>query len=79
LAEFTQVDVEEAFTSMQESIGLAESILKKVVKEFPNNHADLLDSSRIEWLDRIFQIEKYPVIIYEEAVDLLTHYGFELG
>lgn len=78
LVEFTQVDVEEAFTSMQESISLAESILKKVVKEFLNNHADLLDSSRIEWLDRTFLTEKYPVITYEEAVDLLTQHGFEL-
>ncbi|WP_448579670.1 asparagine synthetase A [Thermosphaera sp.] len=76
LIEFTQVDVEEAFTDMPETIGFAESVLKRVVKEFLNTHADLLDPSRIEWLDRTFLTGRFPTLTYEEAVDLLAERGF---
>ncbi|WP_227410848.1 asparagine synthetase A [Thermosphaera chiliense] len=78
LIEFTQVDVEEAFTSMPEAIGFAESLLKRVVREFLNSHGDLLDPPRIEWLDKTFLSEKYPVVTYDEAVNLLARNGFDV-
>ncbi|MEM1705361.1 MAG: asparagine synthetase A [Thermosphaera sp.] len=78
LVEFTQVDVEQAFTTPEDSMDTAETLLKEVIREFLNQQEDLIERNRAEWLEKTFLSGRFPRISYEEACDFLIRKGFKV-
>jgi asparaginyl-tRNA synthetase len=76
LCEFFQVDIEQAYSSYMEAMGLAEGLLQYVVKTIKERHGDLL----VE-LGRRLRIPKLPFrkITHREAVEMLRSEGYNIS
>ncbi|MGH9991624.1 MAG: amino acid--tRNA ligase-related protein, partial [Nitrososphaera sp.] len=76
LTEFTSIDIEAAFCDYEDVMDIVELVVRKVIDEFQQNHAEDL---KILGVNQGLRISKVDRLTYEQCLDELTKEGEKLN
>jgi len=75
LSEFTQLDIEWAYASIDDAIKLAEGLLEYIGSKLLSKHKDLLDKIH----SRFYGFKPpFPRVKYDEALEIVSKLGYEV-